>query len=71
MRQREKAKENKIKITITINEEIKKQLDNFVEEAENPKISNSAVIEDLIDYALNDNKKVLDELFPIDKRSKK
>ena len=71
MRQREKAKENKIKITITINEGVKLQLAKFVKEADNPKISNSAVIEDLLDYALNDNSEIMDKLFPFNKKFRK
>ena len=72
MRGRIRGRENKTKITVSIDKEIKTTLEEFVKEAKNPKnISNSSVIEDVLDYVLNKNMSVLDELFPKDKRFQK
>lgn len=71
MRARKKAEENRIKMTITLDKEVRKKLGRFVEDAENPKINHSSVIEDVLDYVFNDKSEILNELFPDDKRFKK
>ncbi len=68
MRKREKAREKKIKVTITLDRKIKMQIEEFVKGAENPKINLSSFFEDLADYALNDKPQILNGLFPLDKR---
>ena len=59
------------KLTVTIRKDILKDLNEFVSEAKNPHINKSSIIQDLLEHALNEDKVLLDKLFPLDKRFKK
>jgi len=62
---RKSNRSSKIKILITIREDILKRLDNFVIECDNKELNRSTIIEDIISDFLK-NKRKKDELFPED-----
>ncbi len=68
---RKQTKLKQTKLTITIREDVLRDLNAFVGECENSTINKSSVIQDVLYYALKEDKAILEKLFPLDKRYKK